>query len=361
MKEIKTKKNYRIPDNLLFFDIETTGLSARTSYVYLIGFMTNENGTCFLNLLLCEDFNEEKELLIKFSDILKKSRKTPVTYNGNTFDIPYLNEKFKRHQINFFIDTMNTIDCYKTLIGYKKLFDISDLKLVTVEKKAGYTRENFISGEDLINVYAELTGLIRLYEITKREDVKEKINALEFTLLSHNSDDIEGLFCIYEKTNILSAKEFLIKPEISVSETEITLTYPVPLFPCETEFNFSNFYLFNGKTASEIVIPIINTEFKYFFKDYKNYTYIASKDMCMHNSVVTGLPKEEKTKCTREDAYIKKQDMFLFVPKNFIDYACENRIPLFKANYDSKEFYMLKDYFKNHSDEYIKSILNEIK
>ena len=62
MKIIKTEKSKNIPENVILFDIETTGLSAQSSYVYLIGMMMNENDKCVLTQLFADNYSEEKEL-----------------------------------------------------------------------------------------------------------------------------------------------------------------------------------------------------------------------------------------------------------------------------------------------------------
>jgi len=52
----------------IYFDIETTGLSAQSSYVYLIGCAYEEDGIYYLTQWMCTEPSEEKELLRLFFD-----------------------------------------------------------------------------------------------------------------------------------------------------------------------------------------------------------------------------------------------------------------------------------------------------
>ena len=66
----------------IFFDIETTGLSAKTSYVYLIGCMYYDNDSFYLIQWFLEDPKNEADLLKALSNKLK-SYKRIIHYNGS--------------------------------------------------------------------------------------------------------------------------------------------------------------------------------------------------------------------------------------------------------------------------------------
>ena len=83
------------PDQYLFFDIETTGLSAARSDLYLIGYGTILNDEQFrITLLFNDDGCSEPKMLAAFKDILA-DYKYLVTYNGDTFDLPYIKGKLR--------------------------------------------------------------------------------------------------------------------------------------------------------------------------------------------------------------------------------------------------------------------------
>ena len=133
MKIIRSKLNvsspasFSLPADTLLFDIETTGLSADTSYLYLIGAICLEAGEPTLIQWFCDEYSEEKEVLTFFRDFLKDYTH-PVHYNGTGFDIPYLNKKFKRHCLSYAIDPETATDIYKQLLPFKKYTDFPNFK-----------------------------------------------------------------------------------------------------------------------------------------------------------------------------------------------------------------------------------------
>ena len=59
-------------ENICFFDIETTGLSAAVSSLYLIGTITFENNEWVLNQWFADDYVSEVRLLQAFSEFSEK-------------------------------------------------------------------------------------------------------------------------------------------------------------------------------------------------------------------------------------------------------------------------------------------------
>jgi uncharacterized protein YprB with RNaseH-like and TPR domain len=74
-------------DDLLFMDIETTGLSS-SQPLFLIGALTLENAAPRLDLFLARDYPEERAALAAYHELARG--KTIVTFNGKSFDWPYI-------------------------------------------------------------------------------------------------------------------------------------------------------------------------------------------------------------------------------------------------------------------------------
>ncbi|HNY29171.1 MAG TPA: ribonuclease H-like domain-containing protein, partial [Candidatus Sumerlaeota bacterium] len=75
------------PEHLLFLDLETTGLS--NSPLFLVGAMVWENGDLTVKQYFARDFSEEAAAIAHFAR-LAENRSFLVTFNGISFDVPYL-------------------------------------------------------------------------------------------------------------------------------------------------------------------------------------------------------------------------------------------------------------------------------
>lgn len=84
------------PDDLLFFDIETTGLSA-SAPLFLIGTLTFHNRQPNLCLHLARSFEEERAVLAAFARLT--ASRTLVSFNGKSFDWPYVEGRSSRWRV----------------------------------------------------------------------------------------------------------------------------------------------------------------------------------------------------------------------------------------------------------------------
>jgi len=336
MKLIRTKLNtdqfhgLSLPADTLLFDIETTGLSADTSYLYLIGAVCLEDGAPTLLQWFCDEYSEEKEVLTSFRDFVKNYPRL-VHYNGTGFDIPYLNKKFKRHCLSYAIDSEGTLDIYKILLPYKKHTTFPDFKQKTLEQCAGFTREDTFSGGELTDVYAAYAGKYRLATLTGNS---EEADALRYVMLLHNHDDLIGLFYLYNKTRLPDFFTGNLQPSVIKLEQGLLYTFDFPLLPFPVSLMQNDCVLTVTGKESDLLLPFYEGELKYFFKDYKNYYYLKYEDTAVHVSVAEWVDKEAKEKCKPATAYQKKNGMFLALPFNKPEQEEEiTDVPLFYQEY----------------------------
>ena len=143
-----------IPPEHFVFDIETTGLNSNYCKVILIGILYNENNKTIIKQFFSNTEDDEKELLLSFISEIK-DYKNHITFNGLTFDIPFLNSRLKKHNIDFSLSKDNDIDILKLIRPFKEKLSLSDCKLKTIEKYLGIERDDTISGKESVELYKE--------------------------------------------------------------------------------------------------------------------------------------------------------------------------------------------------------------
>ena len=196
------------PEDVLFFDIETTGLSARSAGLYLIGVLTYTDKNWTLLQYFCEDVADEPAVLQAFFELLR-TKKILISYNGDGFDIPFLRHMVEQYGLRaprphhstalhdradcpatdgstiadapplYSFDTIESFDLFKKFRPLKHLLGLPDLKLKSCEHFLGIDREDRFTGGELIEVYFEWQ--------------QTKTPALLDTLLLHNAEDIANL------------------------------------------------------------------------------------------------------------------------------------------------------------------------
>ncbi|MCR5701236.1 MAG: ribonuclease H-like domain-containing protein [Lachnospiraceae bacterium] len=300
-------------NDLCFFDIETTGLSANNSTLYLIGVLVCENDSVNLTQWFNDDGYSEEEIINSFCDFCSNHNRL-IHFNGNTFDIPYLKEKCKKHGINDeSFTTLTQLDIYKEIRSYKKIFSLDSMRQVAIEEYLGIARDDTYSGKELINIYQRY--------IARPDEEKEKL------LLLHNHDDLLGMlkFC-----DILNYKAFFKNPHImpDLFERKIEKNKLVLDFVLEDTFALPKRLLYTSTegifvnacgTSAHLEIPILNEALKHYFVDYKNYYYLPKEDMALHKSVATYVESENRVKATKENCYVKKEARFVVCPEQNID------------------------------------------
>lgn len=236
-----------IPDNNFVFDIETTGLSPKFCKVILIGIVYNENNKTIIKQFFALNEDEEKELLLTFSKEIASFNKH-ITFNGFTFDIPFLNSRFEKHNIDFSLDKSADMDILRLIRPYKEKLSLLDCKLKTIEKYIGIHRSDTISGKESVVLYKE-------FVLTKNEDLKNRI-------LLHNYEDIYYLAKMLKIQDILSYK----LNALTIDNSKQTLM----LIPLSYKFTKSNlamkYTIFSGDIRNVNI-----------YKD--NYSIITNQDL----------------------------------------------------------------------------------
>jgi uncharacterized protein YprB with RNaseH-like and TPR domain len=83
--------------DFVFLDLETTGFSATP--LFLAGLLHAQAGAVSVVQLLARDYSEESALISALDRILYRFPHC-ITFNGKSFDVPYLKERAKYHRID---------------------------------------------------------------------------------------------------------------------------------------------------------------------------------------------------------------------------------------------------------------------
>ena len=323
-------------EDLLFFDIETTGFTAKSSNLYLIGCAYKENENWHIKQFFGENTLEEAEIIRAFFELAQNYHYL-VHFNGNHFDLPYVTQKCEQLELPYTFDDFSGIDIYKRISPYKYFLKLPNCKQKTIEHFLGIHREDMYTGGELIKIYQDYT-----------ENPSE--DALNLLIL-HNLEDVQGMLEIvpilayYDLfNNDIRARKVQINSYADVNgivqkELFMKLQLRTPL-PVATSFMSNNCYFTGDGEIAALKVPLYEEELKYFYSNYKDYYYLPEEDLAMHKSVATFVDKDCREKATAQNCYTRKQSTYL--PQ--WDYIFE---PFFKRDYASKELYFeLTDEFK---------------
>ena len=332
------------PANVLFMDIETTGLTPANTNLYLIGCAYFENDEWHVIQWFAERYEEELTLLTAFFDFVKKY-KYLIHFNGNKFDIPYLQYKCDQFSLEGNFDSFTGIDIYKRIASLKNILGLPNMKQKTIEEFLGLNREDKYTGRELISIYHDY--------VCDHDD--KYFN----DLMLHNEDDIKGMF----KVVSMLAYNDLFKQPVRVMKAQanyfnnmdkkrcqeiiMKLKLASPL-PVPVSFRGNGCYFTGQGIDGQLKVPLYEEELKYFYSNYKNYYYLPAEDIAMHKSVATFVDKAHRVNANAANCYTRKKSLYL----QQWDVVFE---PFFKRDYKDKElFFEVTDEFKKDREGFSK-------
>lgn len=305
-------------EKLLFFDIETTGLSGEHSNLYLIGCTYHRNGSWHLIQWFADTKDSEEAVLTAFFHFLK-AFDFVIHYNGDGFDIPYLLKRCHALGLPWDFSHVTSIDLYKRIRPYRKLLSLENLKQKSMERFLGINREDTYSGGELIQVYQD-------YLVTREDSLYDK-------LMLHNREDLEGMPLILPILNYTDFLEHDFQLEkVSIENTidsfpesssggkenaspalhlslqspyEIPVPFRAASDLCSIEAKDRHLHL---------TVPLYEGTLKYFYPDYKDYYYLIYEDTAIHKSIGEYVNRSARKKATAQTCYTKKSGLFLPQP-----------------------------------------------
>ena len=344
------------PETCIYFDIETTGLKAETSHLYLIGYAVQKQpGSWEITQLFAEKTEDERYLLKAFSDICMRYR-TVIHFNGDRFDIPYLETKYQEYSMLSPFHQMDTADIYRMVRPYRNLLGLERLNQKTIEQFLGFRRQDRYDGGQLIWIY-------RAYRDGRSEDPRgdleklllhnyeDVLGMLSLTILtaypaffqmvkdggknrekSDGTEDREtrkdlptvdvrrcscpvGLYSVNASDGTGKADMEQAEGEMCTEELRLSLRTPVPVpVPVSSEAAGFSVELYGSK--AEIHIPLRKRTLLHFFPDYKNYYYLPEEDRAVHKSVGQFVDSRFREQAKAENCYIRVRGVFLPCPSS---------------------------------------------
>ncbi|SHJ31949.1 hypothetical protein SAMN02745975_01806 [Geosporobacter subterraneus DSM 17957] len=193
--------------DFVVFDIETTGLNAKYEKVILIGLMYFQGKQPVIEQYFCTSRKDETILLKRFSEKISQYDLF-VSYNGNSFDIPFLNQRFRQAGISYQIDKCKSLDLLRFARKYQQHLNLADCSLKSVERSLGIHRQDTISGKESVTLYTA-------YEKNPNPLLKNKI-------LLHNYEDIYYLGHCLQIIDQVSLDQALLQMPIILKSREDT-------------------------------------------------------------------------------------------------------------------------------------------
>lgn len=334
---------------ICFFDIETTGLSARISQCFLIGAAAVEQNNLVLHQWFADDYTSEKELLLSFRSYIE-DHPYLVHFNGSSFDLPYLKHRCQANGIEDFLSSKENLDLCTTARSLKQALSLENCRLKTIETKLRFRRRDTFSGKDCIQLYTDyMQG-----RILKQEGYEKQRDLL----LLHNEDDLKGTvlssLLLSYTTCHMDSSGWKQEDDRLIFTGRAAHPYPVS---CTLTGDFGTLVMKEDSLC--LSLPVVKGTLKHFFPDYKSYYYLPEEDMAVHKSVASYVDEDHRKKATKETCYIKKEGDFIPLAKGLVP----DGLPLFQTTLkDQRSHLLVKDalsYFCSHTQEVITCYLEE--
>ena len=312
------------PDDFLFLDIETTGLTPETAQIYLIGALSHTEDTGWtLRQWFADSLSSEEEILRAFFSFAS-SFKILVHYNGDSFDLPFLMRCAAQYGIPHPFEGMQSLDLYRAAQPYRKIFGTGRINQKNMEQFLGLSRADRFSGRELITVYQNY--------------LNAGGTALLQQLLLHNEEDVTGLPVLL---SLLSYRDFFLgsfsgasaEAENSESGTAFRIRMKGSCYlPVPVSLRWDTFSLGAEENRLTVSLPLFQGTLLYFYDNYRDYYCLPEEDRVIHKSVAEFVDHSAKVRATARTAFVRKEGTFVRVTG-----TAPAELKLFRPSYESRE------------------------
>ncbi len=335
---LESSENLIFSPDRVFLDIETTGLSKKFSKIYMIGiaFRSMEDDTIIIRQYFADMIREERRLLNAFTEDMEKMHIDGViTFNGDRFDLPFIEERCREHGIDFDFKSFESIDIYKICHRHKNLLGLGSCRQKAIEEFLGLYREDEYNGGQLIKVYedyekAPSEEVLQLLLLHNFEDVKDMLRLLvmnRFDVLAETQISVER---ISEESSSKEPSGFIM---LFQGTTGISLPHAIRIIE-----EGMHIILEKDKIKGAIV-PKPMTLF-HFLPNPKEYWYLPDEDMVIPRILGDSIDPSRRQPANKNNCRIKEENDFLLLPKGFVPSDNVKDIPVFQQEYASKDLYI---------------------
>jgi uncharacterized protein YprB with RNaseH-like and TPR domain len=137
------------PSNLLFIDLETTGIAGGAgTYAFLVGCGWFAGGTFRTRQFFLSSFTAERALLAAVADVAAEAG-TVVSYNGKSFDVPLMETRFALHRLPTPFGETPHVDMLHPARRMWRRVDTACRLTSLEESLCGYVREDDVAGFEI--------------------------------------------------------------------------------------------------------------------------------------------------------------------------------------------------------------------
>ena len=290
VKYLSNTKNELSEYNPIFYDIETTGLSRYTASVYLIGAVHYEKNQWMLYQWMAENEEEEAAVLQEFSVFLENVGYT-IQYNGNRFDQPFLEERYRKYKMDSPFVEKPSVDIYQLLKPCQSLLKLTRMKQPDLEKIVGIHNRKYVDGGQCIRLY--------------RNFIKKRQSKIAEEVMGHNEEDLLGLGTIFSLLAYKKLYDGEYHPkQCVILEQELKIVIELSAAaPVNVSCGNSDFYLSVNGYEARMLVHLKEGKLRQYYRNYKDYEFIPGEDTAMPKSITRYMDKSLKIATTPQTCY----------------------------------------------------------
>ena len=313
-------------ENALFVDIETTGLSPKYHFCYLIGCCGRQNDRLVLTQFFCDCPEDEADVLKTF-EAFTQGYDRMITFNGMHFDLPFLEKRCRHHHLFASFANLEHTDIYRECQRLKKPLALISCRQKAIEEFLGIHREDSFDGGSLIPVYEEYV---------KKQDPR-RLDLLKL----HNFEDVLGMVRLIPILSYRKIPDQIRVTDLEDCGSELLIRGRLSvLLPAPIRLRLEGIYCILERETFRFSIPLTPGPLRYYLKDYRKYDYLPQEERVVPKTLAKYVDSSRKTPATPQTCFLSRDGRFFPLLGEF---QTEESAYLFRKSYEDRRQYLLLD------------------